>query len=136
MTAAAERLTFTRDELLDSGAYQAPLIAGGVRCHGGFEADGPLPVNSIYDWGFEASLGYFVLRHKVEAYGRTSVVFGSYETPYEGAVGVNWYPFDTSQVWLNFEAIGIKDSPYGGGYYVYSVGQTGFLFQSQFLLRF
>ena len=38
--AAADRLTFTRDELLSSGAYEAPLIAGGVRCHGGFEADG------------------------------------------------------------------------------------------------
>ncbi len=44
MTAAAEsapdRLVFTRDELLDSGAYEAPLIAGGVRCHGGFEPSG------------------------------------------------------------------------------------------------
>jgi hypothetical protein len=38
--AAADRLSFTRDELLDSGTYTAPLIAGGVRCHGGFEADG------------------------------------------------------------------------------------------------
>jgi hypothetical protein len=38
--AAADRLSFSRDELLDSGAYAAPLIAGGVRCHGGFEADG------------------------------------------------------------------------------------------------
>ena len=34
------RVVFTRDELLDSGAYEAPLVAGGVRCHGGFEADG------------------------------------------------------------------------------------------------
>jgi len=48
MTAAAEptpdrppdRLRWTREELLESGAYAAPLIAGGVRCHGGFEADG------------------------------------------------------------------------------------------------
>jgi hypothetical protein len=38
--AAAERLTFTPDELLDSGPYAAPLVAGGVRCHGGFDADG------------------------------------------------------------------------------------------------
>ena len=37
---AAGRLVYTRDELLDSGAYEAPLIAGDVRCHGGFEADG------------------------------------------------------------------------------------------------
>ena len=42
MRGAAEpdRTIFTRDELLDSGAYEAPLVAGGVRCHGGFEADG------------------------------------------------------------------------------------------------
>jgi len=37
---ASERLTFTPQELLDSGSYEAPLIAGGVRCHGGFEQDG------------------------------------------------------------------------------------------------
>jgi hypothetical protein len=35
-----DRLVFTRDELLDSGSYAAPLIAGGVRCHGGFEDTG------------------------------------------------------------------------------------------------
>jgi hypothetical protein len=33
-------LEYTPDELLDSGPYAEPLIAGGVRCHGGFEADG------------------------------------------------------------------------------------------------
>ena len=40
ISAAPERLVYTRDELLDSGAYDAPLIAGDVRCHGGFDADG------------------------------------------------------------------------------------------------
>jgi hypothetical protein len=44
MSAAAEaipdRLTWTREELLESGAYAEPLVASGVRCHGGFEADG------------------------------------------------------------------------------------------------
>lgn len=99
-------------------------------------ADGPLPLGSVFDWGFDASVGYFVLRRKLEVYGRASLVTGSFKTPVEGSVGVNWYPFDTRQVWLNLEAIGIKDSPYGGGYYVYSVGQTGFLFQSQLLVRF
>jgi hypothetical protein len=33
-------LDYTREQLLDSGPYAEPLIAGGVRCHGGFEADG------------------------------------------------------------------------------------------------
>ena len=35
-----QRLRFSEAELLDSGAYEAPLIAGGVRCHGGFDASG------------------------------------------------------------------------------------------------
>jgi hypothetical protein len=35
-----ERLVFSEAELLDSGSYEAPLVAGGVRCHGGFDASG------------------------------------------------------------------------------------------------
>jgi hypothetical protein len=38
--AATDRTTFTTDELLADGDYEAPLVANGVRCHGGFDADG------------------------------------------------------------------------------------------------
>ncbi len=34
------KVTYTEAELLASHDYEAPLIAGGVRCHGGFVADG------------------------------------------------------------------------------------------------
>jgi len=34
------RLTYSADELLSDGAYAAPLLAGGVLCHGGFDPDG------------------------------------------------------------------------------------------------
>jgi hypothetical protein len=33
-------LDWTAAELLESGPYDEPLVAGGVRCHGGFDADG------------------------------------------------------------------------------------------------
>ena len=33
-------LEFTEQQILDSGDYEAPLYAGGVRCHGGFDATG------------------------------------------------------------------------------------------------
>jgi hypothetical protein len=36
----SERLVFTSEELLESDVCEAPLVAGGVRCHGGFGADG------------------------------------------------------------------------------------------------
>jgi hypothetical protein len=103
---------------------------------GNFEATGPLPISSIHDWGLDASLGCFLWRQVLELYGRSSFVIGEFRTSVEGAVGANWYPFDTRQAWLNVEAIAIEDSPYGGGYYVYSAGQTGVLLQSQLLVRF
>ncbi len=36
----SERLVYTSEELLESDVCEAPLVAGGVRCHGGFGADG------------------------------------------------------------------------------------------------
>jgi hypothetical protein len=101
-----------------------------------FTADGPLPLTSMYDWGFEASLGYFVLRSKLETYARTSFIRGPFNTAVEGAGGFAWYPFRTRQVWFSAEIIGIKRSPFGSVLYVYSAGQTGLLFPVQFLLRF
>jgi hypothetical protein len=101
-----------------------------------FRADGPLPVSSMYDWGFEASLGYFVLRSRLEALVRSSFIHGLYKTAVEAAVGFNWYPFNTRWVWMTVEAIGVVNNPYASGYYVYSVGQTGLLIPVQFLLRF
>jgi hypothetical protein len=101
-----------------------------------FEADGPLPLDHMYDWGMEASVGYFVLRSTLEPYLRGSFVRGPFATGVEGAVGAHWYPFRTRWVWLTAEVIGIKDSPYQSVLYVYSSGQTGVLVPVQFLLRF
>jgi hypothetical protein len=101
-----------------------------------FSADGPLPIDSMHDWGFEASLGYFVMRHRFEPMVRGSFIHGPYRSSGEVAAGLNFYPFDTRWIWLNIEAIAVVNSPYTSGYYVYSVGQTGFLVPVQFLLRF
>jgi hypothetical protein len=101
-----------------------------------FRADGPLPMTSLYDWGFEASLGYFVLRSRLEPIIRSSYIHGRFKTAVEGAVGFNWYPFATRWVWMTVEAIGVVNNPYASGYYVYSVGQTGLLIPVQFLVRF
>ena len=101
-----------------------------------FEADGPLPISSMYDWGFEASLGYFVLRGVLEPYARTSFIRGPFATAVEGGGGLNLYPTGTRVLWLNVEGIGINNSPFGSTLYPYAPGQTGFLFQTQFLLRF
>jgi hypothetical protein len=100
-----------------------------------FRADGPLPVSSMFDWGYDASIGYFVGR-SVEPFARSSLIHGPFATAIEESVGFNWYPFNTRQVWFNAEASGIRNCPYFSGYYQYSVGQTGLVIPVQFLLRF
>jgi hypothetical protein len=64
------------------------------------------------------------------------LIHGPFATAFEEGGGLHWYPFGTRQVWLNFEAMAIRDSPYGSVLYFYSAGQTGVIMQSQFLLRF
>ena len=88
------------------------------------------------DWGFEASLGYFVMRSKLETYLRSSFIDGAFATAVEGAVGVQFYPVRTRDVALSGEVIGIRKSPFGSVLYVYSAGDTGVLVPVQFLLRF
>lgn len=101
-----------------------------------FVADGPLPLSSMHDWGFEASLGYFVVTKRLETYVRSSLVHGPFATAVEGAVGLHFYPVHTRDVWLSAEGIGIRNDPFGSVLYIYSAGQTGFLVPVQFLLRF
>jgi hypothetical protein len=40
------RTVFSPEELLASGDYQEPLIANGVRCHGGFDREGRSAIRS------------------------------------------------------------------------------------------
>jgi hypothetical protein len=101
-----------------------------------FVADGPVPINRMFDWGFEASLGYFAFKKTIETYVRSSLIDGTFRTGVEGAVGAHFYPFATRMIWLSLEVIGIKNCPYGSVLYIYSAGQTGVLVPAQFLVRF
>jgi hypothetical protein len=101
-----------------------------------FIADGPLPITSMYDLGLDASLGYFVLAKRLEITVRSSFIRGPFRTGVEGAIGFQWFPFNTRGVWIAAEVIGIRNSPYQSVLYVYSAGQTGVLFPAQFLVRF
>ena len=45
-----------------------------------FEADGPLPLTSTFDHGWEMSVGKFVVPKKVMVYGRGSAIWESSRT--------------------------------------------------------
>ena len=84
----------------------------------------------MYDWGFEASLGYFVIPQRARAVRADLAHPRPLRDGVEGAVGFNWYPFGTRRVWLTTEVILIKQLAVPSVLYVYSSGQTGLLSRS------
>ncbi|MEM9187413.1 MAG: porin [Planctomycetota bacterium] len=54
-------------------------------------ADGALPVNKLYDYGFHAELGKFVVERKLDLNFRMSQVSGLFGNSFEYAGGMNYY---------------------------------------------
>jgi hypothetical protein len=101
-----------------------------------FEADGPIPLTGTFDHGFELSAGQFVLKKKVQLYGRTSAVFGEFRNSSEYGGGVRWYFLPTERLWLNAELIRVNHSPYGGAFTPYTAGLNGWIPMLQTVLAF
>jgi len=86
-----------------------------------FDATGPLPVDSLFDHGFYLQASYMVLPRLLELYASTSFVFGEFDFDGREIIGgTNFFPFDTRNLRLNLQVIGVDDSPASSlfGYYV------------------
>jgi len=101
-----------------------------------FEADGPLPLASTYDSGFELSAAKFIVPKTLELYARGSKVFGQFANPYEYSGGLKWYFLPTERVWLTAELMRVHRSPYGGAFTPYTAGMNGWAPMIQTVLAF
>ena len=101
-----------------------------------FEADGPLPLASTFDHGFELSAGKFIVPKKLVLYARGSKVFGQFASPYEYAGGFKWYFLPTERLWLTGELMRVQRAPYSGAFTPYTAGMTGWVPMVQTVLAF
>jgi hypothetical protein len=101
-----------------------------------FAGDGPLPLDSTYDRGFEFSASYFVAPKKVAVYGRGSKVYGQFNDSWEYAGGVKWYFLPTERMWLTGELMRVHKAPYSGAFTPYTSGLTGWVPMIQAILAF
>ncbi|NVB83646.1 MAG: hypothetical protein HOV81_35055 [Kofleriaceae bacterium] len=90
-----------------------------------FLADGPLPMTSITDSGYYVQGSYMAIPKTVEVYGAHSFVFGAFNNAWEVIGGGNYYPFDTRNMRLNLNVIGIDFSPVSSVFGYYVGGQRG-----------
>ena len=107
---------------VDEALYRLWAIDGGIKWNGlavngqyyfrwlnDFEADGPLPLASTFDHGFELSASQFVIPQKLMVYGRGSKVFGQFGDSWEYAGGVKWHFLPTERLWLSAELMRVSE---------------------------
>jgi hypothetical protein len=124
---------------IDGGLKKSGFSVNGqyyFRWLGDFDADGPLPLASTFDHGFELSAGHFVLPKRLVVYARGSKVFGQFANPYEYAGGAKWYFLPTERVWLTGELMRVHKAPYGGAFTPYTTGLAGWIPMLQTILAF
>ena len=101
-----------------------------------FVADGPLPVKSTFDHGYELSASYFVVPKKVLLYAKSSQVFGQFGNSYEYGGGVKWHFLPTERLWLNAEILRVNKVPYSGAFTPYTAGLSGWIPMIQSIIAF
>jgi hypothetical protein len=124
---------------IDFGLKRKGLAINGqyfFRTIDNFDADGPLPLTSTYDHGFEMSAGYFVIPKVLEPYVRGGKVWGEFNNPWEYGAGVKWHFLPTERLWINAELMNVNRSPYSGAFTPYTAGMKGWVPMIQTILAF
>jgi hypothetical protein len=134
---------------VEKATYKMLAVDGGLKWNGfavngqyffrwldDFEADGPIPVSSTFDHGFELVAGKFVIPRTLMAYGRGSMVFGQFRDSWEAAVGAKWYFVPTERMWLSAELMRTVNVPYSGTFTPYTAGMTAWVPMIQAVLAF
>ena len=134
---------------VEQATYELWAIDGGVKWNGlaingqyffrwidDFAADGPIPVDSTYDHGFELSASYFISPRKLAVYARGSKVNGEFGDSWEYAAGVKWHFLPTERMWLTGEVMNVHKAPYGGAFTPYTPGLDGWVPMIQAILAF
>lgn len=107
-----------------------------VRWVGDFQAIGLIPVDSLFDHGFQLQGSAMVVPKVLQAYLSGSKIFGEYGNPWDLALGVNLFPFDRKEVRFNLQALYMDRSAVGYTSVPYLVGGTGWGFSTDLILAF
>jgi hypothetical protein len=107
-----------------------------ARWVGDFNATGPLPVNHLFDQGFQVQASAMLIPKQLQLYSAGSKILGQYGNPWDFSMGLNWYPFSRPEVHINTQGVYLYRSPVGGPSYPYVVGGTGWFTNTDFIITF
>ncbi len=99
--------------------------------------EGPAPaIDQLFDTGWYADVGYFLVPGVLEANGRISQIDGLFGESWEYAAGVNWFHDESHKSKITLDATVLDGSPTGSSSPNFEVGQDGILYRLQYQLAF
>jgi hypothetical protein len=91
-----------------------------------FDADGPIPMGKIRDYGYSLQASYMVIPRTLMLYGVNSYFWDEFKRhPWEAGGGINLYPARSRSWRLNLQLMHVYRSSAGGTFGLYNAGQTG-----------
>ncbi|MBS3742778.1 MAG: hypothetical protein KGY48_00350 [Wenzhouxiangellaceae bacterium] len=101
-----------------------------------FATVGDVPVDDLFDHGFQLQLGSMLVPKKLQAYVAGSQIFGEYGNPWDLSGGLNWYPNERRLFRVNSELMYLNDSPVGYSSVPFVLGGNGFVFHTNLEMMF
>lgn len=101
-----------------------------------FSIEGDVPVDDLFDHGFQLQVGSMLIPETLQAYTAGSKIFGEYGNPWDLAVGLNWYPNQRRLFRVNTEMLYLNNSPVGYSSVPFALGGKGMVFHTNLELMF
>lgn len=97
-----------------------------AKYHSNFDANGSLPMSSIFDQAVMVDISHMVIPYTLCAYVSGTYMFDDFKRhPYEVSAGLNFYPLHNRTWRLNAHYINVTKSPASSNFGYYVAGQTG-----------
>jgi hypothetical protein len=91
-----------------------------------FATDGPVPINTITDYGYSLQLSHMIIPKKLCLYAINGFFWDEFKRhPWEAGGGINLYPLKNRTWRLNVQVMHVEKSSAGGTFGLYTAGQTG-----------
>jgi len=101
-----------------------------------FRKVGTIPVNDLFDHGFQLQGSTMLVPRVLQAYVSGSKIFGEYGDPWDTALGLNWFPLNRKELRVNLQGLYLDRSPVGYASVPFIVGGDGWVFTTDLNLAF
>jgi hypothetical protein len=99
-----------------------------------FQGPGTTGLRPLHDRGFQLQASMMAIPQTLQLYAAGSSIRGQYGNPWDGRVGINWFPFKNKVIRWNTQVMYIDKSPSGYNSLTYNVGSNGVIFNTDFEL--